>query len=174
MTATACLSEHDAVSLAVIAAVARNGVIGAGNALPWRLPEDLKRFRTLTIGHTVIMGRKTWDSLPRALPGRQNIVVSRRDDWRGDGAEAAHSFADALARVRLPAPAFCIGGGELYAASLPYADVLHVTEIDRDFGGDARFPRIDREVWCETGRVPGRGDDGLGYAFVTYVRTAKR
>ena len=97
--------------LALIAAVARNGVIGAGNALPWRLPADLRRFRALTSGHAVVMGRRTWESLGRPLPDRQNIVVTRAAGWHAAGAEVAASLAAALALARLPAPVFCIGGG---------------------------------------------------------------
>jgi dihydrofolate reductase len=165
-----------APSLAVIAAVARNGVIGAGNALPWRLPEDLKRFRALTTGHAVIMGRKTWDSIGRPLPQRQNIVVTRSVGWRAEGAETAHSLDEALARVALPAPAFCIGGGELYAEALPRADVVHLTEIARDFPGDASFPDFDRAQWREVAREPRAlaGPAGFAYAFVTYERVAPR
>ncbi len=157
--------------LALIAAVARNGVIGAGNALPWRLPEDLRHFRALTTGHAVIMGRKTWDSVGRPLPQRQNIVVTRSPAWHADGAERAASLADALARVQLPEPAFCIGGGELYGAAIGLADVLHVTAIDRDFAGDTRFPAIDPARWRETAREP-RHDPaaGIDFAFLTYER----
>ena len=157
-------------AVAIIAAVARNRVIGAGNALPWRLPEDLQRFRALTIGHAIIMGRKTWESLRRPLPGRQNIVVTRRAGLALEGAEVASSFADALARVRMPAPAFCIGGGELYAEALPVASTLHVTELDRDFAGDTLFPAFDRAQWRETGRESRATADGLAFAFVTYAR----
>jgi dihydrofolate reductase len=157
-------------AVALIAAVARNRVIGAGNALPWRLPEDLQRFRALTTGHAVIMGRRTWESLRRPLPGRQNIVVTRRGGPAPDGAEVASSFADALARVRMPAPAFCIGGGELYAEALPVAATMYVTEIDRDFAGDTLFPAFDLALWREADREPHVAADGLAFAFVTYVR----
>ena len=121
----------------LIAAVAANGTIGAGNRLPWRLDDDMKRFRALTAGHAVIMGRKTWESLPRALPERQNIVVTRQRGYIAAGAEIAGSFAAAVALVRMPKPVFCIGGGELYRAALPYATRLNLTEIARDFDGDA-------------------------------------
>ncbi len=160
-------------SLALIAAVARNGVIGAGNALPWRLPEDLKRFRALTTGHTVIMGRRTWESLGRPLPNRQNIVVTRQSAWHADGAQTAGSLAAAIALAQLPPPIFCIGGSELFAQALPDADVLHMTEIDRDFPGDVYFPEYDRAAWKAIAREPGRSADGLDYAFVTYERIAK-
>ncbi len=164
-----------ATQVALIAAVAANGVIGADNRLPWRLPDDLERFRALTTGHAVIMGRKTWKSLPRALPERQNIVVTRQRDFGDAGAEVAHSFAAALALVRLPEPVFCIGGGELYRAALPFATTLHLTEIARDFAGDVRFPPIDRGAWRETWREnhPASAPDGFPYAYVTYERAVK-
>ncbi len=131
-----------AVPLALIAAVAANGVIGDRNALPWRLPDDLRRFRALTTGHAVIMGRKTWESLPGALPGRQNIVVTRDPGYAAAGAEIAATLDAALALVRLPPPAFCIGGGELYRAALPRATTLYLTEIDRDFAGDVDLSAV--------------------------------
>ena len=159
-------------ALAIIAAVARNGVIGVDGGLPWRLPADLKRFRALTDGHAVIMGRRTWQSLARALPGRQNIVVSRRGGIKADGALVVASLADALAQVSMPAPAFCIGGGELYREALPIADTMYLTEIDNDFEGDATFPRFALSDWQEverqTGTVESTGE--LAYAFVTYRR----
>ncbi|MBK9114696.1 MAG: dihydrofolate reductase [Betaproteobacteria bacterium] len=166
--------SHSAPTLALIAAIARNGVIGAGNALPWRLPADLAHFRALTTGHAVIMGRRTWESLPHALPGRQNIVVTRAPDRTFAGAETAASLADALARVRMHAPAFCIGGGELYADALACADVLYLTEIDRDFAGDTAFPAFARAAWRETARATHRAPEGFGYAFVTYERAPER
>jgi dihydrofolate reductase len=159
--------------LAIIVAVAANGVIGADNRLPWRLPEDLKRFRALTTGHAIIMGRKTWESLPHALPGRQNIVVTGQAGYLAAGAEIASSLDDALARVRLPAPAFCIGGGQLYRDAMPRADELHVTEIASHFAGDASFAPIDLLRWREIDRLPGtqQAVAGFAYAFVTYLRT---
>ena len=117
--------------LAIVAAVASNGVIGDANRLPWRLPADLRHFRALTTGHAVIMGRRTWDSIGRALPDRQNIVVTRqRGVPRSRAPRSRIRCADALARVRLPAPAFCIGGGELYRDALPHA-TTHVPDRDR-------------------------------------------
>ena len=157
-------------ALALIAAVARNGVIGGGNTLPWRLPADLKRFRALTSGHTVIMGRRTWESIGRALPSRQNIVVTRRPDYAAEGALVASSLDAALQAATLPAPVFCIGGGELYALALPQAATLHLTEIDRDFEGDTRFPEFDRAAWREAARETHLAPEGFGYAFVTYER----
>ncbi len=171
-TPTPCAARRVTPRVALVAAIAANRVIGAGNRLPWRLADDLRRFRALTVGHTVIMGRKTWESLPRALPERQNIVVTRQRDYAAAGAELAPSFAAALACVRLPEPAFCIGGGELYAAALPYATTLHLTEIGRDFDGDARFPSFDGRDWRETAREDRSpdGPDGFAYAYVTYER----
>lgn len=171
---SAAANPRVAPALAVIAAVASNGVIGAGNRLPWRIADDLRRFRALTMGHAVIMGRKTWESLPHALPGRQNIVVTRQQDYTAAGAEIAGSFEAALALVRLPEPAFCIGGGELYRVALARATALHLTEIARDFAGDAVFPPILPLEWRQTAREAHRfeGPDGFAYAYVTYAREA--
>ena len=159
-------------AFAIIAAVASNGIIGVDNRLPWRLPEDLKRFRALTSGHAVVMGRKTWESLPRALPDRQNIVVTRSHDYHTEGAETASSLPDALAKATRPPPAYCIGGSALYRDALPLADTMYITEIDRPFAGDAAFPPGSREEWREIAREPRRleGADGFDYAFVIYRR----
>jgi dihydrofolate reductase len=160
--------------VALIAAVAANGVIGDDNRLPWRLAADLSHFRALTTGHAVIMGRKTWESLPRVLPGRQNIIVTRQRDYAAAGAEVAGSFDEARGLVRLPEPAFCIGGGELYRAALPCASTLYLTLLDRAFDGDARFPSLADGDWRETARTAHSSDgpDPFGYAFVTYERAA--
>jgi dihydrofolate reductase len=157
-------------ALALIAAVARNGVIGGGNTLPWRLPADLKRFRALTTGHAVIMGRRTWESIGRALPDRQNIVVTRQPGYAAQSALVKSSLDEALRAAALPAPVFCIGGGELYALALPRAATLHLTEIDRDFDGDTRFPDFDRAAWREAARDEHHSPEGFAYAFVTYER----
>jgi dihydrofolate reductase len=158
--------------LALIAAVASNGVIGRSGALPWRLADDLRRFRALTTGHAVIMGRRTWDSLGRALPERQNIVVSRQRELKLDGAIVAGSLAEALDAVALPEPAFCIGGALLYAFALPLADTAYITEIARAFDGDAVFPPLDRGEWREVEREHHRADasGAFEYDYVTYRR----
>lgn len=158
--------------IALIAAVAANGVIGRDGRLPWRLPEDLRRFRALTTGHAVIMGRRTWESLPHALAQRQNIVVTRQQRYLAPEATIASSIADALRQVAYPPPAFVIGGGELYRVALPYAKTAFVTEIARAFDGDATFPVLDPREWAQTAREPHEqdGPDGFGYAFVTYER----
>jgi len=158
--------------LAIIVAIADNGVIGVDNRLPWRLPEDLRHFRAVTTGHAVIMGRRTWESLAKPLPERQNIVVTRRPGYQAAGAEIAGSLDAALAMVRLPAPAFCIGGAGLYAAALPRADEMHVTEVAGSPVGDTSFPAWDRSDWVETERRPGAGTDtgAPECHFVTYRR----
>lgn len=158
--------------IVIIAAVANNGVIGKANALPWHLPEDMRHFKALTTGHTVIMGRKTWESLPpkfRPLPQRRNIVVSRNPDFHAPGAEVVGSL-DEAAKLGAGATAYLIGGAELYACALPLAQRLELTEIDAAFEGDAHFPPYDHCAWIEVARVPGTAANGLGYAFVTYAR----
>jgi dihydrofolate reductase len=160
-------------SLTLIAAVARDGVIGIDNRLPWRLPADLKRFKELTLGHTVIMGRKTWESLPaafRPLPGRRNIVVTRDASYRAAGAVVATSLPAAIDAADDGA-AFVIGGAELYAAALPLADHLRLTEIDATFEGDTHFPTIDHRQWRETTRERQHDEAGFNYSFVGYQRT---
>jgi dihydrofolate reductase len=161
------------VKVSLVAAVARGGVIGHGNTIPWRLREDLARFRSLTTGHPVVMGRRTWDSLPerfRPLPGRRNVVVTRNADWRADGAERAGSLEEALRLVEPALRVFVIGGGELYAAALPLADELLLTEIDDDFEGDTFFPAWERSGFEATDREHHVSAEGVRFSFVTYVR----
>ena len=160
-------------SLSLISAVARNGAIGKDNGLLWHEPDDLKHFRRVTMGCPVIMGRKTWDSLParfRPLPGRRNVVITRDRAWRGTGAEAVDSLEAALALLGGVPKAFVIGGAETYALALPSADELVLTEIDADLAGDTFFPAWDRERFRVTAREPHVGGAGIGYAFVTYAR----
>jgi dihydrofolate reductase len=159
-------------NLTLIAAVAKNGVIGIDNRLPWRLPADLKHFKALTLGHTVIMGRKTWESLPanfRPLPGRRNIVVTRNADYQAEDATVVTSLPAAIAAAE-NSEAFVIGGAELYAAALPLANRLQLTEIDASVEGDTFFPAIDPNQWQETTRETHHDDAGFDYAFVTYQR----
>jgi len=166
-------SEH-ARELHLVVAVAANGVIGRGNALPWHLPADLKHFRRITTGHAIVMGRRTWEAIGRPLPDRQNIVITRRADFRVPGADVVHTLDEAIARAHLPDPVYCIGGGEIFRDALPRASRLHVTEIGAHFDGDAFFPEIDRAVWRETSREAHDAGDGtpFEYAFVTYDRVA--
>ena len=154
----------------LIAALARNGVIGARGKLPWRLPEDLRHFKQLTLSHPVIMGRRTWESLGKPLPGRENIVISRRPGFEAPGASVASSLEAAIALCMGEPLAFVIGGAEIYAAALPLADGLVLTEIDQDFEGDTRFPDWDRKQWRETQREPHTAADGMRFDFVLYQR----
>lgn len=160
-------------TLSLIAAVARNRAIGKDNALLWRLSEDLQFFKRTTMGCPVIMGRKTYDSIGRPLPGRRNIVISRNADWQAAGVETASSLQAALALVADADKAFVIGGAQIYAEALPQVDEIVLTEIDKVFEGDAFFPEWDRaqftEVARESHRAPAPND--FDYAFVTYRRT---
>lgn len=159
--------------LALIAACSRGGVIGVENRLPWHLPEDMKFFRETTRGKPVIMGRKTWESLPaafRPLPGRLNIVVSRNPGFEAPGASVVASLPEALAAAGDAEIAFVIGGAELYRQALPLADRLLLTEIDQAYDGDAFFPEFDRNTWTETARDARVAESGLAFAFVTYQR----
>ncbi len=159
--------------IALIAAVARNGAIGRGNALLFDEPADQRHFRATTLACPVIMGRKTWDSLPprfRPLPGRRNVVVSRSAATRAIGAEVAPSLEQALALVADAPRAFVIGGAELYAQALPLAQTLVLTEIDADLEGDAFFPSWDRSLFEETSSAAAVTAAGVPYRFVTYTR----
>lgn len=162
-------------ALALIVAVAANGTIGANNALPWHLPEDLRHFRRLTTGHAIVMGRRTWESLGRPLPDRQNIVVTRTPGFAAPGAETAPSLEAALALNRMPEPVFCIGGAGLFRAALPRAERVHLTEIARDFEGDTFWEPLDPTQWREVARSVQRssGPDEFDFAFVDYARRAR-
>ncbi|HET9460493.1 MAG TPA: dihydrofolate reductase [Gaiellaceae bacterium] len=160
--------------ISLVAAIARGGVIGREGTLPWRIPEDMVRFRALTMGHPVVMGRRTWDSLPvrfRPLPGRRNVVVTRNVMWAGDGAERAGSLEDALELLGDVRRVFVIGGAELFAQALPLAQELLLTEIDAEFEGDTFFPEWERGDFKETSREEHVSEDGTPFAFVTYEGT---
>lgn len=159
-------------SLHLIYARAANGVIGKDNRLPWHLPEDLAHFKRTTLGCPVIMGRKTWDSLPpkfRPLPGRLNIVVTRDPGFVAEGASVAHSLEAARELCPAGGTAWVIGGAQIYAQALPLASEVVVTEIARDFEGDAFAPVLGGE-WREVAREDHVGASGLPFAFVTYRR----
>jgi dihydrofolate reductase len=159
--------------LNLIYARAKNGVIGRGNALPWHLPEDLAHFKATTAGCPVIMGRKTWDSLPprfRPLPGRLNLVLSRDSQWYSDGAVPCPNLASALQAVAGAEEVWVIGGAEVYRQALPLAQRVVVTEIDADFDGDAWAPVLGTE-WQETQRHAHMAQQGLRYALVTYEKS---
>lgn len=153
----------------VVAMDAQRG-IGVDNQLPWRLPEDLAHFKRTTMGHPVIMGRKTFDSIGRALPNRRNIVVTRNRDWKHEGVDVAHSLQDALDLVR-DVPACIIGGAQIFEEALPLTGRLIVTHIDKTFACDTFFPEIDPAVWKEVVRETHHSAaNGFDYAFVSYER----
>lgn len=158
--------------LTLIAAVARNGVIGRDGGIPWRIPGDLPRFKRITMGHPVIMGRRTWESLGRPLPGRRNLVISRAPDLALPGAEVYPSLRAALDACAGSAEVFVIGGTDAYREALPLAQRLLLTEIDADIEGDAYFPPFDRSHWREVAREehPARADNPLAFAYVDYER----
>ena len=157
--------------IVIIAAVARNRVIGKDNKLLWNIPEDMAHFKALTSGHTVIMGRKTWESLPprfRPLPGRRNIVISRQTDYAAPGAEVAGSLENALKLASTATTVFVIGGEQIYTQGMAIADRLEITEVDMEPEGDAWFPEIAAVDWETTART-----EGAGFAFVTWRRHVK-
>ena len=164
--------------IALITAVARNGAIGSQNALPWRLSSDLKRFKALTMGKPLVMGRKTFQSIGAPLPGRDTIVVTRDPRWSHPGVAIAHDIEGALEIARQKAresgagEIFVAGGGEIYAQTIGLAERLYITEVDLAPDGDVRFPQIDKARWRETRREPGvRGPrDQADFVFVDYVR----
>lgn len=163
--------------LGLIWAEAHGGVIGADGSIPWRLPEDLARFRSLTTGHPVIMGRRTWESLPprfRPLPGRENLVVSSRVDLALEGARRMPSPGAALDAVADEPQAWCIGGAALYAALLPYAGRIEVTRVDLDVEGDTVAPPVPDGFVPVDDSGPLVSRTGLGYRFVSYERGAPR
>ncbi|HEY4991650.1 MAG TPA: ACT domain-containing protein [Nakamurella sp.] len=155
----------DPTTVTLIAAVARDGIIGAGGGLPWHLPADLERFKALTMGHPMIMGRRTFDSIGRALPGRRTIVVTRDPAWQATGVQVAHSVPEALAMAGPSIEVMVVGGGEIYRQLIGRADRLEITRLDADVVGDTRFPTIDPAIW----RVVDH-QDADGYSFVSYRR----
>jgi dihydrofolate reductase len=154
----------------LIAAIAANGVMGANGKLPWHLPEDLKHFKQLTLGHPVIMGRRTWESLGKPLAARENIVVSRSPGYEAPGAAVASSLGAAIALCAGEKVAFIIGGTALFAAALPLASGMVMTEIQRDYTGDTLFPPFDRAQWREAQRERHTAADGTKFDFVRYER----
>ncbi len=154
----------------LIAAVARNGAIGRDGGMPWHLSADLQRFKRTTLGAPVIMGRKTWDSIGRPLPGRRSIVITRDAQWQAQGAEKAGSLQAALRLAEGAETAFVIGGAQIYAQALPLADRLLLTEIDADFEGDTFFPAWDREAFSAESIEPWISEPGPRFRFASYRR----
>jgi dihydrofolate reductase len=157
-------------ALSLIVAYAKNNVIGYYNTLPWHLPEDLKRFRALTMGHHIIMGRKTYQSLGRLLPGRTTVIVTRNKSYQVEGALIAGSLEAALSMCKGDAEPFLIGGAEVYQVGLKLANKLYITEIDAEFTGDAFFETIDHTTWRETERTQHTSENGLRFSYVEYQR----
>ena len=166
------------MEIVLVVAVAENGVIGSDGAIPWRLKTDLQRFKTLTMGKPIVMGRKTFESLRRPLPGRTNIVITRDANYRAQGAVVANSFENALvvahgdALRRAASEIMIIGGVDIYTRALPITDRLEITEVHARIEGDTRFPPIDAALWRETDRTrhAAGADDTADYSYVTYCR----
>ena len=157
--------------ISLVIAMADNGVIGKGGKLPWRIPEDMRHFKALTVGKPCIMGRKTWESLPKKpLRERPNIVITRDGNFRTDGAIVVHSFDEALARAGINAEICIIGGAEIYRVALARAGRIYLTEVHFDAEGDTRFAPFDRAHWRETAREDHATPDGLRYSYVTLER----
>jgi dihydrofolate reductase len=167
--------------LSVLAAMAQNRIIGNNNAIPWRLPHDLKHFKELTMGHPIIMGRKTHESIGRLLPGRTSIIITRQPDYEVPGALVARSIGEALGicsqtksgegeHLDQVNECFVIGGADIFQQMLPLCDRIYITEIHRDFEGDAYFPEFDRNDWREVSREEHMDDRGLEYHFATLDR----
>jgi dihydrofolate reductase len=158
--------------ISIIVAMAKNRTIGINNTLPWRCPEDLKHFKALTMGHHMIMGRKTFDSIGKALPGRTTVIVTRNNHLSIDGCVIAHSLQEAISACTGDEEIFIVGGAELYSQSLEQVDMLYITEIQQDVQGDAHFPEFDHRKWQETSRVIREQEltQPLEYHFVTYTR----
>jgi dihydrofolate reductase len=154
----------------LVVAAAANGVIGVRGALPWHLPADLRHFKAMTIGRPVIMGRRTYESIGRALPGRLNVVVTRQAGYAAPGCTVVGSLDAAYAAAGAVAEVCVIGGGELYREALPHADILHLTEIHAEFEGDAFFPPVDRTQWREVSREVHEGEAPFRFDFVRYDR----
>lgn len=150
-----------------------NRVIGVNNTLPWHLSEDLKHFKSLTTGHTIIMGRKTYESIGRPLPNRRNIVISRNMEASYEGVEVVHSIENAFSISRNDNEVFVIGGSNIYQQALSLVDHLYITEIKKSFSGDAYFPEINKQIWVESSREDHITNDGLEFSFVKYQKNTK-
>ena len=161
------------MKLALIYIRSRNGVIGKGGVMPWHLPEDMAHFKATTMGAPVIMGRKTWDAIPprfRPLPGRTNIVITRQNVWKAEGASTVSSLEEAIELCKDQPLAWIIGGGQIYKQAAPLAHIAEVTEIDADYEGDAFAPQLN-QAWHEVKRESHTSASGLRYSFVTLHNT---
>ncbi|MFT5705181.1 MAG: dihydrofolate reductase [Shewanella sp.] len=158
------------MKIALIAAMANNRVIGKDNQMPWHLPEDLRHFKAMTLGKPIVMGRKTFDSIGRPLPGRHNIVISRQEGLAIEGVTCVNSFEEAIKAAGDIEELVVIGGGQLYAATLALADKLYLTEINLDVDGDTHFPEWDDGSWLQVEDEKAINDKGLGYRFINLVK----
>lgn len=160
------------MSISLIVAMSRNHTIGINNTLPWRCPEDLKHFKALTMGHHMIMGRKTFDSIGKPLPGRTTVIVTRNLALKVEGCLIAHSLQQAIAACRNDSEVFVVGGAELYAQALPLVDKLYITEIQQDVEGDAHFPELNKNDWILASKEVRTQETPqiLEYHFVGYHR----
>ncbi len=145
-------------TISIIVATGKDGVIGNMGKIPWRLPADMAHFKSVTMGHPVVMGRKTFESIGKPLPGRRNIVITRQSDYRATGCEVAGSLEEGL-KLAGDGEIFVIGGEELYRGALPQAKKIYLTEVSGEFAGDAHFPKIDPKIWQEVERTPGVVDE---------------
>jgi dihydrofolate reductase len=167
------------MKISLIVAVSRNGVIGIDNQLPWHLPEDLKYFKSVTMGKPIIMGRKTFDSIGRPLPGRTNIVITRDSSWQVDGVEVARTLAQAMTLGQLACAqadvdeAMVIGGEQIYRMTLPAADRLYLTEVQAEVEGDAFFPEFDTKDWHQVSEQLPEVTDTHPYRFIVLERIKK-
>ncbi|NVO08726.1 MAG: dihydrofolate reductase [Bacteroidales bacterium] len=163
------------MTISIIVAVAENQIIGYNNQLLWHIKEDLQRFKSLTLGHHIIMGRKTYDSIGRPLPGRTNVVITRDKNYQADGCIVVNSLEDALNIASQDSEVFIIGGGDIYRQTLSLADRIYFTRIHASFSGDTFFPELDLKEWTTESVTKGKpiNDDGLGYTFINLVREKK-
>lgn len=149
--------------------MARNRVIGANNSIPWHLPDELKSFKAITMGHHIVMGRNTWESIGRLLPGRETVIVTRQADYKVAGAIIAHTLDEALAASRGDSEVFVIGGAQIYAAALPRADRIYLTEIEADFDGDTLMPELALNAWRVVSRAVHSADEKNRYAYTVTI-----
>jgi len=159
--------------ISIIVAVAENNTIGADNKLIWHLPDDLKRFKEITIGNAILMGRKTWESIGRALPGRTSIVITRNPDYKAEGAIIAGSLSEAISKVSDDQKIFIIGGGEIYEQAMRVAGKIYLTRVNHSFEGDTFFPEINSSVWEKVSEVFFEADEKNPYSF-SFIEYLKR
>jgi dihydrofolate reductase len=160
------------MNLSIIVALSENNVVGINNQLPWHLSADLKRVKALTMGHHLIMGRKTFESIGRPLPGRTNVIITRNMDYKAEGCVVVSSLSEALQNAQHDSEAFVFGGGEIFREALPLVNKIYMTRIHRNFEGDTRFPELNPREWKETARQDFNADEknNYNYSFIDLVR----